>query len=249
MIEGKVTYQELSEIAPHMKDIQSLLDGVGVPSFIKHYDIIGIIVNAIIGYYNNMQPKFHVTDTGEVAQNEFLRFKNESFKKVLLSIIENTIKLHLAENGLDENNKQFESQEEQQAYIAKIQQAMEEATPKDTKSDSEKNFKTIGVKWGEATLDKDKEAFNFLRMERAELKDQLVSGRCFRHYKINFDSYSPETWSPKNTFFSREVESEEVHKGEYVGRLHILTPAEVIKRYYHEIDTDTQRKILGGNKD
>lgn len=248
MVEGKLSYQELSEVAPHMKDIQSLLDGVGVPSFLRHYDIIGIVINAMVGYYNSMQGKFHVTDTGEVAENEFLRHKAKEYKKIMMDVIENTIQLGLAEAGFVEAGKKFESPEEQQEYIAKLQQAREAFTPKDTVRDSDKSFKTVGMQWGEATLDRDKERFNFLKLERDELKDQLTSGRCFRHFRVGFDEYHPETWSPKNTFFSREVDASMVHKGEYVGRLNFYTPAEVIRRWGHEIKTDVQKRLLGGNE-
>lgn len=247
MVDGKLSYQELSEVAPHMKDIQSLLDGVGVPSFLRHYDIVGIVVNALVGYFNSFQPKFHVTDTGEVAENEFVRHKNNEIQKSLLSIIDNTIELHLAQNGFSKDKK-FQSEEEQQQYIQQLNQARESFKPKDTERASKKSFKTIGMQWGESTLERDREKYNIFNLERKELKDQLTSGRCFRHFRIGFDDYEPEIWSAKNTFFSREIESEQVHKGEYVGRLNFLTPAEVIKRYGHEIDSKKQKELLGGNE-
>lgn len=248
MVEGKLTYQELSEVAPHMKDIQSLLDGVGVPSFLKHYDILGIVINALVGYYSARQSKFHVTDTGEVAENEFLRYKNEELQKILQGVIENTINIRLAEAGFDDKGRQFNSEEEKQQYIQQLEKAREAFTPKDTLRATNTTFKSIGTKWGEATLDRDRERFNFLRLERRELKDQLISGRCFRHYRIGYDDYAPETWSPKNTFFSREVDAEMVHKGEYVGRVNFYTPAEVVKRWGHEISAKKQKELLGGNE-
>lgn len=248
MVDGKLSYQELSEVAPHMKDIQSLLDGVGVPSFLRHYDIIGIVVNALVGYYSSFQPKFHVTDTGEIAENEFVRHKNEELQNLLKEVIKNRVDLHLAKNGFSAEGKQFETPEEQQQYIQQLNAAIEKFTPKDTERASKKSFKTIGMQWGEATLDRDRERFNFTKLERNELKDQLTSGRCFRHFRIGYDEYEPESWSAKNTFFSREVEAEQVHKGEYVGRLNFWTPAEVIRRYGHEIDASKQKELLGGNE-
>lgn len=249
MVEGKVTYQELSEIAPHMKDLESLLDGAGIPSFLKHYDIIGIVINAIIGYYTSVRPKFNVTDTGEIATNEYLRHKSDEFQKKVKEIIQNEVDMHLAQNGFDPSKQtQFESEEEQQAYVQQLEQAKQKFTPKDAQSTSGETFKTNGIKWGQATLQKDEQMFNFLRMERKELKDQLISGRCFRHFRIGYDDYEPETWSAKNTFFSREVEAELVHKGEYAGRLNFATPAELVRRYGHEMSAHSQKELLGGNK-
>lgn len=248
MVDGKLSYQELSEVAPHMKDIQSLLDGVGVPSFLRHYDIIGIVVNALVGYYDSFQPKFHVTDTGEVAENEFLRHKDEEIQGLLKGVIENTVDLHLANNGFSKEGQKFESEEEQQQYIQQLNEAVAKYTPKNTERASKSSFKTLGMQWGEATMDRDTERFNISKIDRKNLKDQLTSGRCFRHFRIGFDEYEPETWSAKNTFFSREVEAEQVHKGEYVGRLNFWTPAEVIRRLGHEISADKQKELLGGNE-
>lgn len=248
MVDGKLSYQELSEVAPHMKDIQSLLDGVGVPSFLRHYDIIGVIINAIVGYYSSMQPKFHITDTGEVAENEFLRHQNKRMNEILKKVIQNEVDLGLAKMGFSQEGKKFNSPEEQQQYIQQLEQAKKELTPEDTKKSSEEKFKTIGMKWGEATLQRDKERFNLHYLDRENLKDQQISGRCFRHFRIGHDDYEPEVWSAKNTFFSREVDAQHAHKGQYIGRLNIFTPSQVIERYGHEIPTNKQKEILGGNE-
>ena len=56
---------------------------------------------------------------------------------------------------------------------------------------------------GNGAFYEDEQYRELTQMEREELKDQLISGRCFRHFRIGYDEYSPETWSPKNTFFSR----------------------------------------------
>jgi hypothetical protein len=213
MVEGKLTYQELSEVAPHMEGMQDLLDGVGIPTFLRHYDIIGIVINALIGHYDAMQPKFHISDTGEIAENDFIRHKNEELQDILKNIIKNTVDLSLAKAGFSED-KEFSSPEEQQAYIQQLNAARENFVPKDTERSSKSKFKTLGVQWGENTLERDNQRFNFIKLERNELKDKLTSGRCFRHYRIGYDEYEPETWSPKNTFFSREVDAEMVHKGE-----------------------------------
>ena len=248
MVEGKMSYQSLAEVFPHMETLQDLLDGVGIPTFLKHYDIIGVIINALVGKYIDMQDKFHVTDTGEIAQNEFLRFKTEELQKTITEVIDNEVNLHLAKNGLNPEGKQFQSQEEQQQFIQQLEQAKEQFTPKDTLRDGKKTFKTVGVQWGEATLDKDKEMFNLGRMEKNEFKDFLISGRCFREYKVYGDKYGTKTWSPKNTFFSKEIDLTLAQKGQYIGRIHFYTPSEIITEYGHLIPTDKQKELLGGNE-
>lgn len=249
MVDGKMSYQELSEVIPHLKNFQELLSGVGVPSFLKHYDILGIILNLLIGKYIDLQDKFHVTDTGEIAQNEFQRFKTEEIQENLKALINNEISMHLATMGLNPEGQQFQSEEEQQMFISKLEQEKKKLTPKDTENDSKKSFKTIGTQWGEGTLDHDRIRFNLMKYEKAEFKDKFLTGRCFRHYKIGYTSYKPVTWSPINTFIPREIETERAQDGEFIGRVQIYTPAETIRIYGHEMTAAQQKELLGGNKD
>lgn len=248
MVEGKLTYQELSEVAPHFEDIQSVLDGVGIPTFLRHYDIIGIVMKGLTGLLIQMQDKYHVTDNGEIAKNDFLRHQTRELKGMMERVLRNSVQIALAEAGYDENFNQFQNEQEKQAYMQQLQQAREEFTPKDTLADSKKSFKTIGTQWGEATLDHDKQRFDFNYLDKEEFKHFFVTGRCFRHFRIGFDEYKPETWNAKNTFFSKEVDASLVHKGEYAGNLGLVTPAQVIRTHGHLIDANTQKKLLSGNE-
>lgn len=247
MVDGDLTFQELSEVAPHLSNLQDLLSGAGVPTFLKHHDITSIIVNTIVDKYVDFQDKFHVTDTGEVAKSEFLRYRDEEMKKLLNEIIKNTIDTHLAEAGMTPEGKEFSSPEEQQQFMQQLEAAKASFTPKDTQAAVSTSFKTIGAQWGEATLDHDKERFNLLKLGKESIKEYLISGRCFREYKIYHDKYMPVNWSAKNTFFSKEVSSEDVQKGEYVGRVHPFTPGEVVKEFGHKMTAEEQKWILGGN--
>lgn len=248
MVDGKMSYQELSEVIPHLDSLQDLLNGVGIPTFLKHYDILGVIVNLLVGKYIELQDKFHVTDTGEIATNEFIRFKSQEIEGTLQKLIENEMQMHLAQNGLDPNDQQFASEEEQQQFIAKLEEVRKTLIPKDTENDAKKSFKTIGVQWGEATLDRDKIAFNLLKYEKEEFRDKFLTGRCFREYKISADSYYPKTWSPKNVFIPKEIETSRAQDGEYIGRIQIYTPGECIREYGHLMSANTQSELLGGNK-
>lgn len=247
MVDGEMTYQELSDVAPGLSNLEDLLSGAGVPTFLKHYDITSIIVNTIVDKYVDFQDKFHVTDSGEIAKNDYIRYKDEEFQKLLADVVENTVAMAMAESGMTMEGKQFNSQEEQQQYMQQLEEAKQKFTPKDTEEARRGSFKTAGVKWGEATLDYDKERFNLLKLGKENLKDYLTSGRCFREHKIYHDTYKPKNWSPKNTFYSKEVEEAPVEDGEYVGRLQMYTPSEVIAEHGHKISADLQKELLGGN--
>lgn len=248
MVEGKMSYQELSEVIPHLDNLQDILNGVGIPTFLKHYDLIGVIVNLLVGKYIDIQDKFHVTDTGEIATNEFLRNKSQEVQELLTKLMENEVQIHLAENGLDPNSQQFASEAEQQQFLQQLQQTRDSLMPKDTENDSQKSFKTLGVQWGEATMDMDRIRFNLLRHEKKEFRDKFLTGRCFREYKITGDTYYPVTWSPKNTFIPKEIETDRVQDGEYAGRFQLYSPAECINRHGHAMSAKEQTELMGGNK-
>lgn len=248
MVNGEMSFQELRQVLPQLNSINDLLDGAEIPAFLQHYDVLGAIIRDIVGRYVDMQDKFHVVDISEVAKNEYIRMKDEEIQTNLMKIIETNIQLHLAKNGLTLEGKTFESPEEQQAYIQKVQAEVEKATPKDTSKASKKSFKTAGVLWGEATMEKDREEMNLLDLGKENFRDKLLTGRCFREYKIGYDNYQAINWSPKNTFFSKEVSTKYTQYGEYVGRINPATPAEIIRKYGHEITTERQRELLGGNE-
>lgn len=248
MVDGKMSYQELSDAVPHLKDMEDLLDGVGIPTFLKHYDIIGTLVNALVGKLIDMQDKYHVVDTSEVAQNEYLRQRNKEIQDHLKQVIDNEVQMHMAQEGFDPEGQQFQSKEEQQAFMQELERIRESFTPKDTERQSKSSFKNIGMKWGESTLEQDKEKFDFNRLEKREFKDFLLSGRCFREHKLYGDRYAPKSWSPKNTFHSKEIDTGRVQDGEYVGRIHYYTPAETIKEYGNYLSANKQKELLGGNE-
>lgn len=247
MVDNNVSFQDLREVLPQYEELEDLLDGVGIPTQIRHYDIMGLIIRALVGKYIEMQDKFYVKDMGEVAENEFLRFKTKEVQELMQNIIDNTLKLHLAEKGLTEEGQEFESEEQRQQFLQQLEEEKRKLIPQDLDRNLKRTFKSTGRKWGEATLEKDKEMFRLDYLEKGELKDLLISGRFFRNYYVTDETYKPESWSPKHTFFSKEMGATRPQEGEYVGRINWVTPAEAEARFGHELSTDEIRRLLGGN--
>ena len=247
MVDGEMSFQELKEAIPQLEDTQDLLDGVGIPSFLKHYDLIGIIVNALVGMLIDQKDVFHIIDMGEVAESEYLREKSKKLKALITEKIQAGVNVALAEAGINPEKADFQSKEEQTAYIQKMQAIVDGATPKELQRSLNKSFKTIGVQWANSTMDQDEERFNLDMLDKDNFKDSLLTGRCFRHHKVNFDSYEPENWSPLNTFFSNTLDVKYPQKGQYIGRLHYYPPTDVLTRYGEHMSSDTQKELLGGN--
>ena len=83
MIEGKLSYSELSEVIPHLSQLEDKLKDAHIPSFLKHYDILGIIIRAMRGEYISNIDKFTVVEVDEIASNEYLREKTDYLQKYI----------------------------------------------------------------------------------------------------------------------------------------------------------------------
>lgn len=250
MIEGKMAFTELSDAIPQLRDVAEALDDLDIPAFIKHYDLIGIIINALVGEYMQHKDKFMVTNTDEIASNEYTRNKKDLVLKYVQEQINKEIQVKLINSGVnpDVENVDFEDEEQKQAYIQEIQAMTEEMTPPEIEKYMNKDWKTMATVWAEHTIEHDQERFSMSEMERQELIDFLLTGRCFRHHRIGYDNYKPETWSPKNTFFSKTIDTKYVQDGEYVGRLHYYSPSEVVNKYGHKITKKEKDKLLIGSE-
>lgn len=249
MVDGKMAYQELAQVIPQLDDLQTLLNGAGIPTFLKHYDILGTIVNELVGKFMDLQDKFTVQDVSEVAKNEFLRFKDGEIQKAITALLEKETQIKLAEMGIDVNGRKFASQEEQQAFIAEVEKQKQSILAPEKLEAKQKSFKSAAVQWGEATIDKDAEEFEIKKLKKREFKDYILTGKAFREYKIYNDRYAPKSWDPRTVYHSKELDVKEAHKFQYIGRIHHYTPTEVIREYGHLIPTSTQKKLLGGNSD
>jgi len=247
MVEGKISFQEMRDVLPQMSHLQDLLDGVGLPSFLQHHDLLGSIIREILGKFRSLQDKFHAVELGEEAKNDFLRRKDEEVSQLFDLQLEKEVAYILAKNGMTMEGKIFESEEEQQAYVQQLEQARQKAVPEELEKAKTASFKNIGITWVEETMDQDEKYFDLDQKDAENMKDKLITGRCFRHYKIRNNSYEIKNWSPKNTFFSKETDAKFTQDGEFAGQLNFDTPANLIKRHGHEIPAKKQKELLGGN--
>lgn len=249
MLDGKMPDQNFADIAPQLGKMEELLDSVGIPTWIKHYDFLGEIKDEIVGKYMDLQDKFSVVDVSEVGSNEFQKHLDDILQNAVRQSFDKEIEIALAQKGITLEGKQFNSQEEQQAFLQQLEAEKQKIVSPERLKALQSTYKNAGAEWAQATLDKDSEVFDFRRMDEKEITSYLVSGKAFREMKINLDYYQPKTWDVRNTFTSKEID---VHKAEdlsYIGRAHVYTPAELVRQYGHRLSAKQQREILGGNTD
>lgn len=249
MKEGKLSFMELKDVIPYLKDISQLRDGMNIPSFLKHYDIIGTIINAFVGWLGNMSEKYNVVGLDEIEVNQYSATKESLLYEYIQEILDQRLKQELLKRGIDPEYNNFKSEEEQQAYIDQINNIKVSMTPPEIENFMNTKWKTVEVMWASNTLENDRGRFYMDEMDQENFIDFLLTGKCFRNFHVGYDYYKPEVWSPLNTFYSQTLNSKYPQYGEYIGRVHYYTATDIITRWGHLINAKMKQRLIGGYDD
>ena len=248
MIRGEMVYSDymLSDVTNEVLDLR---EKAGIPIHAKHYDFLGIIVNQIKGEYPSHRDRYRIETIDEVSQNEFIRTKTDEARNYTQRLFNLELEQKLLQRGIVlDPNKEFQSEEERQDYIQEIeQQKASIIAPEHIERELNKSFKTNAALWAEKTLEFDwlRDDFDLESQSLQEIEDYLLTGRWFRHYHIGYDYYKPERWHPCQVFFSEDLDAKYPQEGEYIGRIHWMSPSDIINRYGSKITEDVQRRLMG----
>lgn len=256
MLEGRLAYSDYETDNQVLNRVRDLGDSVGIPTFVKHYDFIGIITRQLVGEWLEQKDDFKVDTIDDISQNEYLRERTGRVREYALETFKKELEIELAKMGIDPNKQDFKSEEEQQQYMQMLEEEKSKIiTPAQIEKEM-KDWKTKAAEWAEHVIEKDQERFYMDKLDKQEMEDFLVTGRFFRNYYIGYDFYKPERWSPLETFFSQDVTAENPQDCEYVGRVFYISPSDIIKRYSHLLTPSEIKKLNinyaetdGGNAD
>lgn len=245
MQEGRLVYSDFEAAPEIVKDIASIRQEMDLPTYIKHYDLIGLIANQLAGELDSNKDKMRVDSTDLYSQNDYLRERGAQINGYMKSKFDMEIKIGLAKKGINpDEDKEFESQEEQQQYMQFLQEEANKIVPLETiEKNLNKNFKIKAVTWTENTLEEDTNRFGINHKEELEFIDYFLTGRYFRHFHIGYDYYMPESWKVEETFFSEDLGIKYPQDGEYVGRCTWMSGSDIITRYGDKLSLKLQEKI------
>ncbi len=244
MIEGKMSFIELKEVLPHIDRLSDYLgDGVAIPSFLKHYDILGLIVNQLKGRLGDFEDKFVVTDTGELGKNEFLRNKDETIQKALAEAIDLELKLDLAKRGISLEGGKMSPEE----YAAQLENQKQQSNLQSLKNS---DYKSDAAQWGQATMDKDRldKHLNMQSTRSKSFVDYLLTGRFINEYQVGHDRFNINKWQVIPSFFSKETDVEYPQNCSFAGTILFNTPEAFVKDYGHYMSAEQTREFLGGRE-
>lgn len=246
MQQGRLVYSDFDETQTDLRGIQSIRQEQKLPTFLKHYDLIGRIINLLAGEFNKQKDTINIVSTDIFSTGEFLREKDSRIREFTEEYFNKELEIGLIEKGIDPFRKDFESEEERQQYLQKLQEERDALIPpEDIEKDLQKNFKTAIVEWAEKTMESNYIKFSLDMLDTEELISYLATGRYFRNYYVGYDSYEPETWDVERTFFSQDQDALYPQDCEYVGTIHLLSGAKLLSRFGHLIPKNIQNKIYG----
>lgn len=248
MYDGTLSRRELREMIHLPEDVFTELDNAGIPSWIRHYDFIGSLINALVGKFIDMKEKFNVIEQGEEIENDFLEFRKNEIENIATEVIDNAVKIGMARRGINYNESvQFNSPEEQQIYQQQLEQMKNQLVPTILNTVKKfPNFKSLGVQWGENILDRDREK---LELEYKELfKHWLLTGVCAKITKVHYDNVKTYIWDSREVFHSKDMGEKFLNRYEYTGRFHHKTPSQVVEEYGHKMTESDKIKLLSSNE-
>lgn len=248
MTEGEYTYRavDIEQTllgTSHESAYKKLASDVAISTHLKHFDFLGIISNSIIATFGSLDDLYRIEATDEYTTNEYIRARTQMFEERGKAILKLEINKLLLKKGINPNQEQFKSQEEQQQYVQMLETETAKLTPKEIETELQKNLKVIAVDWANNVITNDKKKFTLDREDKKALTDYILTGRWFRHYKMGYDYYNIEYWKPEEVFFAQTPDIEYPQDSEYVGRLTEMSLSDALVRYGHLMTTKQQEDI------
>lgn len=237
MIEGKLIWADYTEEEiPIIDGVNNILEDSGFKPdpFVKHYDILGLIINQMVGEWLSNQEEFNIDCVDEYTQNEFLRERSKRLQEFVMERFDLEVKEVMIKNGITPDGQDLNPQQQQQ-LLQQIEQIRNSIKTPEQIDREMKEWKTQSVSWANGVNEADSVRFRMEDLVREEMIDYCVSGRFFRNYFIGFDYYKPERWDVREVFFSREKDATKPQDREYVGRQTRMPIHQVRERYGHII--------------
>lgn len=206
------------------------------PYEIRFYPIIPNIVQVLLGEFSKRNNKITVKAVDQYAINEMLDKKLEMVTEYLIQKTRSSIALKLAEHGIEEDSEEGQAALSNIKSLPQIQQFFQ------------KSYRSIAEQWATHELNEAEERFRMYELEIQAFKDKLISNEEFWHVRLLDGDYEVELWNPVNTFYHKSPDVAYVSESNHVGRIHLLTIADVINKFGYKMtekQINTLQEIAG----
>ena len=209
-----------------MRDIVDTLGQEDISALeLKFYPIIPNVVNVLVAEFAKRNTKITFRGVDEYSYNEQLEEKRNQVEQVLLQKAEQKMMAKLLEQGMDPEDPEVQQQMQQQMSPENMKTLPEIQTFFD------KDYRSMCEQWAIHQFKIDEDRFKMDELEERAFRDMLITDREFWHMKMNEDDYDIELWNPVTTFYHKSPEARYISQGNWVGKIEMLTIADVIDKY------------------
>jgi hypothetical protein len=204
---------------------------------LKFFPIVPNVINVLTGEFAKRNDKITYRAVDDVSYNEMIEAKRSMVEEVLVSRAEQKMQETIEKMGLN-------LEDEKQA--AQAQQMMSPETLKtlpEIEGFFKKDYRSLVEQWATHQHNVDEERFSMKELENMAFRDMLITDREFWHFKMTEDDYEVELWNPLLTFYHKSPEARYISQSNWVGRIDLLTLADVIDKYGYMMDEDQMHSL------
>ena len=192
---------------------------------LKFYPIIPNVINVLTAEFAKRNTKITFQAKDEYSYNEQLEQKRSQVEQVLFQQAEQKMLAKLLEQGMDPEDPEVQQQMEQQMSPENLK------TLPEIQNFFDKDYRSMVEQWAMHQTKVDEERFKMDELEERGFRDMLITDREFWHMKMMEDDYDIELWNPVTTFYHKSAEARYISQGNWVGRIEMMTIADVIDKY------------------
>ena len=226
---AKGTIDKTDYVVEADNEMREIVDTLGQEDIsaleLKFYPIIPNVVNVMVAEFAKRNTKITFRGVDEYSYNEQLEEKRNQVEQVLLQKAEQKMMAKLLEQGMDPNDPEVQKQMQEQMSPEKMK------TLPEIQNFFDKDYRSMCEQWAIHQFKIDEDRFKMDELEERAFRDMLITDREFWHLKMNEDDYDIELWNPVTTFYHKSPEARYISQGNWVGKIEMLTIADVIDKY------------------
>lgn len=195
---------------------------------LKFYPIIPNVINVLSGEFSKRYSKVQFRAVDDLSYNEMLEAKRAQVEENLLADAEAKLLGRMLEMGL--NPQSEEAQQMMSPENVKSLPEIEDFFSKD--------YRSLVEEWASHQTNVDEERFKMQELEERAFRDMLITDREFWHFRMLEDDYDVELWNPVLTFYQKSPDVRYISDSNFVGKIDLMTPADVIDKYGYLMTKD-----------
>lgn len=192
---------------------------------LKFYPIIPNVINVLTSEFAKRNSKVTFRGVDEYSYNEMMEQKRQAIENVLVQDAQMKLMNKMIEQGADPNDPQFQEQMQQEMSPENMK------TLPEIQNFFDKSYRSLCEEWAMHQMKVDEDRFKMDELEERAFRDMLITDREFWHFKMGEDDYEVELWNPVLTFYHKAPEARYISQGNWVGKIEMLTVADVIDKY------------------